>query len=243
MSRVERIDFQKIIDSMPKPTPEELEARERERQEKAERRMDGEQRYRFSEAGFPVTREDRRRLESNEFEETFAVKTVLGWLAAESGPNVLVLFGGVGSGKTFASAVWAWRMARGREYKKTYTAGDDTFERLVEVIGVTVEYFTPDTLSRRVRPWPNTEEFEMEPLGSIPIVLDDVGTEQDKRFPAALFEVVNNHQDSRMIMTTNLTVKEFHARYDPRVIDRLNACGKAVVVPGKSLRKKTGGFG
>ena len=73
------------------------------------------------------------------------------------------------------------------------------------------------------------------------VVLDDLGAEVDDqdKFDAALFELVNWRLDRATIITSNLTRKMIAERYDPRVIDRFLECAKVVELKDKeSMRKR-----
>lgn len=170
---------------------------------------------------WPLSRSEVQYLARGGLRPTDAIEIVRKWYKSLESRPILALFGSVGCGKTFAAATWAWSLA------------EDDWR---------VQYFTPDTLCARVYPAYRTPEAMMPDLGGAPIVVDDLGTESDKRFSSALFQAVNLHQRRPMILTTNLTVRQFRDRYDDRVIDRLNSCGQAVVVPGRSLRDQSGGF-
>lgn len=175
---------------------------------------------RFDASGASVTSDDRAAILGERLVATVALEAVRGLLAAHrrnpSGPNMLVLLGGTGTGKTVAAS-WA----------------------LYELGG---SYVVPNQLYDRLRPGKDREH--MAPVEGRVVVLDDLGTEQDTRFPAALFQLVNDRQRHGLltILTGNLTREQLRERYDARVIERLNHCGRVAELGGDSLRSKAGGM-
>lgn len=152
---------------------------------------------------------------------TKAMTAVSGWLAGDRKP-VLVLAGGVGAGKTVAAS-WAF-LKRG---------------------GV---WCPARDLAARYRPFQSDREDGIRRFNirSHFLVLDDLGTEQDR--DKRIFEAVEaiadmrDDKDMKTLITTNLPKQQLREIYGDRFTDRLNACAMYVSVGSESLRHKTGGF-
>lgn len=179
---------------------------------------------RFDASGIAITSEDKAAVMSGRVQSTTALSSVKAWLLANKrgkcDPRFLVLLGSVGVGKTVAAA-WA----------------------LWELSGT---YCVPDQLRDLLHPARRRDESEPMPrtiAGNL-FVLDDLGTETDPRFGAALFELVNGRmRDGCLtIITGNLTREQARQRYDKRVVDRLNHSGRVMEIGGASMRKASGGF-
>jgi len=75
------------------------------------------------------------------------------------------------------------------------------------------------------------------------IYLDDIGTESmavkfgEKRLAFAELVDEAEKKGKLLIITTNLSTDEISAKYGIRVLDRLHAITKSVLIVGKSLRK------
>jgi DNA replication protein DnaC len=75
------------------------------------------------------------------------------------------------------------------------------------------------------------------------VYLDDVGTEDianvygNRRIPFAEITDMAEKQGNLLIITTNLNTNQISEKYGERVLDRLKAITKLVVISGKSLRK------
>jgi DNA replication protein DnaC len=163
----------------------------------------------------------RRAISRNEPPEpTSATRYVAEWVRS-SKRAILILGGGVGTGKSTAAAYWhlkhggAWCHAT----------------ELIE----------------RTKPWNHeTNSYQPLPMGSEFMVLDDLGTERGLRSRVAeaveQFAVKRNSKGMRTIITTNLPKSELRARYGERFADRLNQCATYVHTGDKSLRDNSGGF-
>lgn len=85
---------------------------------------------------------------------------------------------------------------------------------------------------------------ELESVLRKPIIyLDDIGTESmavkfgEKRLAFAELVDAAEKEGKLLIITTNLSNDEISAKYGIRVLDRLHAITKSVLITGKSLRK------
>ena len=153
-----------------------------------------------------------------------AVRHVDRWLNAPS--PVIVLCGGVGTGKTTATMLAVWRILGQRVQTSAWEAVPAAM------------------LGRRADPWKQDREAGIEQcdLRAPVFVLDDLGTErtEDARFVEALFSLVDGRQDPkhRTLITTNLARADIRPRYGDRIADRLNHIGRAVEIKGASMRRK-----
>jgi hypothetical protein len=152
---------------------------------------------------------ERYRLElSRKLKRTEALETV----SAPFG-DVLVLMGGIGTGKTLAACWWA------TEFRAA-------------------QFMTAAELAR----WPRYDMAAMDRLLKAPgIVVDDLGTEymDDKGNFLAVFDEFVNTRCANMrktVITTNLTPADFGKRYGARITDRIVECGRFISVGGDSLR-------
>jgi DNA replication protein DnaC len=181
--------------------------------------------------GVPV--KDFKRLIFTEFlSETEALGYARDWLAKDrSVGTLLVLAGGVGTGKTTAAA---WLAAQD-------TPADFGWP------GSGVPW-PPDLLPRFV----DASEFaevnrydgaQMDALRRCPLLaIDDLGTEFSDgagSFLTTLGNVLSTrHRDClRTVITTNLPAAEFLSRYGERLRDRLVESGAFVELDGESLRR------
>lgn len=128
---------------------------------------------------------------------------------------VLVLSGAPGCGKSTAAAWWALRRADVTVFVRATTfAAGSRYDR--------------ETRAR----W----------YGARALVLDDLGSEYaDAKgsFLVDLDELIDRFYAERrpLIITTNVTAKEFSARYGARIVDRLREAGRWQNIGGASLRK------
>lgn len=149
-------------------------------------------------------------------QETLAVQAALAWQATEA--RGLMIRGGIGVGKSAAAAAIVARFIRnGRR---------------------SVSWMKPNDLVSAVL---HSYDDKAPKLGTDLIVVDDLGRETKADFVEALCAFLDDH-DTRFILTTNLQKDEFRTHYDPRLVDRLNECAKAVSIKGDSMRRKDGGF-
>jgi DNA replication protein DnaC len=96
----------------------------------------------------------------------------------------------------------------------------------------------------RLARWSRYDEAAMEKLLKAKrLVIDDIGTEfmdANGSYQALLDEIVNERYANKRptLMTTNLEVQAFAARYGERVADRIRESGRFVFVGRDSLRGK-----
>ena len=161
----------------------------------------------------------------------------------ESRARVLVLCGGVGTGKSIAAAE-AFVAPIRKVLAQRVAVGDHEWEKRVTVVGGT--WVSAPKLPRAVDPW----RYELD-AGHEPIdpsrgvsVLDDLGTEGDgQRFQEALATYIDARMNApKTIITTNLAKKDIRGRYGDRIADRLNHVGACVELKGTSMRRKGAGF-
>lgn len=173
--------------------------------------------------GIPVIAEVRDDIYSGALDRTDAVRAVDEWLATKT--PFLVLRGGVGTGKTVASA-----------YAIARTFGAYVPARRLRSL-VTRDTWDLDGGNRERG---NYDPFEASSL----VVLDDLGAEADDavKFNDALLELVEWRQvpGKRLIITTNLTRDRIRERYDARFVDRLIESAKSHTLTGHSMRKPKG---
>lgn len=127
-------------------------------------------------------------------------------------PIIVVLQGGVGCGKSCAAALWAIRTgARWKTAKAFARLGYDE---------------------------------EVEELGRVPhLVLDDLGMEYaDAKgfFQSNLDGLIDDRYSRKLptVLTTNVELEEFKARYQDRIWDRIREAGQFVEIAGPSLRRR-----
>jgi DNA replication protein DnaC len=151
-------------------------------------------------------------------EQTAATSVVQRWIDRGK-PRGLMLRGGVGVGKTVAAARWlAHELCAG-------AGADDVCSYRHDAIVGPVLHLYDD----RNRPMPRYA------------VIDDVGRETKADFVEALCAVLDEGRCT-LLMTSNLTGEQMRARYDARLIDRLNESCAAVDIAGASRRRQDGGF-
>lgn len=212
-------------------TPEERAAYEAERAERERVEHERARAYRAElerrqreavVATLPLTDDDRRRIVSDELDETHALRVVKRWLEVRASPW-LVLLGGTGTGKTVAACYAAARECG------TYISATRLRPLLTRAV------------------W-DGEEMPREALSSL-VVLDDIGAEREAdadKFRAVLCELLNARQGmrTRMIITSNLTRSRLGdaSLYGERVVDRLNHCARVVELKGATMRGKGGGL-
>lgn len=154
--------------------------------------------------------EDRRAIARGHYDRTKAVRHVEAWM--DSSDRILVLSGGVGCGKTFASGVFVaetgahWTTAIGLERAST--------ER-----------------------WSDGSPFNIR---ASTLVIDDVGTETlSDRWLEAFSLLIDVRQcHGRTLITTNLPHTEWRPRYKARISDRINHVGRFVEMADGSMRRR-----
>lgn len=160
------------------------------------------------------------RILSSEITHTEAVKTVTEFMNGEK--TLLVLAGGVGTGKSVASGD-----ACGKVRSARFIKAMDLLR-----IGIYGEA---------------AEKFARECKTVALLVIDDLGTEprDEKGYAAANFEAAMDYRyDAQLktILTTNLDFDAFKKRYcdggGDRFMDRLREVGTFHGLTGKSLREK-----
>lgn len=128
-------------------------------------------------------------------------------------PTLVVLSGGVGCGKSCAAAWW-----------------------LSQAEGAWVP---ASELAKH-----GSDPAIPERLKAPRVVLDDLGMEylDGKGFAQATLDGVINHRHEQLlptVITTNLGMDEFKARYGPRVADRIRESGRWLVIAAPSLRRRS----
>lgn len=146
--------------------------------------------------------------------ETEALEAVRSW--SPSTRNMLVLVGDRGSGKTVAATWRALRDPRPSFY---------SFAHAGEVA----------RLGRYSREWATV-------MNAPALCLDDVGSEYlDKHgsFASDFEELLNKFYSMKrpLVITVNITAKEFGTRYGGRVVDRLVEAGRWVTIRDSSMRR------
>lgn len=214
------------IANMPEPTPEELEAEARREAEQAaenERREAARARDRALAyvSEIPVPRDLLDAIVDDALAKTPAIEAVRRW-DEERGKPVLVLLGGVGSGKTVAAAWWTSKLAR-EQLRATYTKMRDLANLYRAGFGDDAKAF--DKL-----------------IACGALIIDELTTERDVDLGrAALNEVIDERAAKQLptLLLANRTKKELAERYDARTIDRLRACAVAVTLADRSMRRGT----
>lgn len=204
------------------------------------------------------------------FDECPATEAVRRFMA-DKDLRLLVLFGGVGCGKTLAAMTGAWLVqkriteARLRERFEDF-ARRDVFPGLASAASVDewwnehaswqAQHGRPARewalwqardLAVMWDPWKVEVEAGHEPARRDHhyIVLDDLGTERESdRFHEALGAFVDYRMLGRFktVITTNLAKPDIRARYGDRIADRINHVGKAFVVGGGTRRRNGAGL-
>ena len=161
----------------------------------------------------------------------------------DSKARILVLCGGVGTGKSLAAADMFVAPFRGIDPSALEAAGSE-WERVV--CPVAGSWVSAPKLARAIDPWRHELDAGHEPIDPSRgvSVLDDLGTEGDsQRFQEALATYIDARMDApKTVITTNLAKADIRKRYGDRIADRLNHVGACVELKGKSMRRKVAGF-
>lgn len=150
------------------------------------------------------------------------LRIVDAWL--ETDAPCLVLLGGTGIGKTTAAIHGSLRFPD------------------------TSRFVRASDLGAAIRPTPDERKLgarELSPRHVEYLILDDLGSEQiTHRFTEALFTAIDSRQSPqrRTVITSNLSRADFRARYDARIISRLNDIARAIDVPGEDMRQRRAGL-
>lgn len=165
-------------------------------------------------------------------EKTLALEAARDWWA--SGEALLLLCGGVGSGKTTAAA-WCLLKRMEQEAANPKPSGGVPIEPGMFVTAP--EFNGLSDYSPEARAW-------MERLSRCGLlVLDDLGTERmgDGELSCIQRLVGERHAaDRRTVLTTNLSGEAFKKRYGERVADRIRESGIVKGSGKESLRKPAG---
>ncbi len=165
-----------------------------------------------------VPRRPLRLVRSESFNANTPAVAAVRSIGGERGPDgILVLAGGVGTGKTVAAVSWLLEHHRWRP------------------LFVTANKF--ESLSRYDRAF----RAQWESAGAL--VLDDLGMEyldNKGNFLANLDELIAHyHANLRgLVITTNLTAAAFKERYSERIVSRIREAGRFVNIAGSDRRSK-----
>lgn len=168
---------------------------------------------------------DLRRIVHSDIERTEAVDIVDRWISAtDLDRPILLLTGAIGVGKTMASG------------HAIAASGGGAYVHAAE-------------LRQRIHPTRADFEAGVVPLNlrSSLVVLDDLGTESEPQRSLwsesfALF-VERRMSLGRTLVTSNLAKSAFAQRYEPRIVDRLNAHAYTFELTATaSLRRKGAGL-
>lgn len=197
-------------------TESEWEREERQRQ-RAARRVN--RRIRLERLGGLVDDEDIERIATNRLDPTTAVQRITAWSREDGPASVLVILGGVGTGKTFAALAWL-----------AHVRAEYVLE--AELVRLSRAAFGPD----RAR--------FVQLLEAHALVVDEVGIEpNDTHARVAMMALVDARKALRTVIVGNLTPAQFtERRTDARIRSRLRAYGELVVASGPSLRRDLGLF-
>lgn len=157
-----------------------------------------------------LSEEDRRAIARERYERTKAVRHVEAWL--DTSDRILVLSGGVGCGKTFATGCFV--AATGAHW----------------TTAIGLERASADR-------WSDGAPFNIRASA---LVIDDVGTETlSDRWLEAFSLLIDVRQcHGRTLITTNLPHTEWTPRYKARICDRINHVGRFVEIADGSRRRR-----
>jgi len=195
------------------------EAVERERERRIQAAELGEHRRSVLEQCFgEISDAAAERLLSGQYDDTDALRAVREWSSTRT--PMLVLAGNAGSGKSFASLVYAC-------------------SRIVDC-----QVVRGSRLGAHWERWQSDREDRVAPLRlRVPLLLvDDLGLEplDDRRAAVAVEELFHARQSGalRTIVTTNLTLADAKKRYSERVFSRLAESGRWVQLAGEDRRRR-----
>lgn len=176
-----------------------------------------EQERRFRESGCAVTDAVHALLSTNSLGETAAIAALSAWSDDRHRKPWLALSGPPGCGKTVAVASLLWNMG-GR------------FVRADELVRLFASMFGEQY------------ERQQELRDAYKLMIDDIGGELDeKRMLPALLDLLDTRKSAHLqptIFTTNLSKKDFAARYDnPRLMSRMAESVHWVALSGDDLRR------
>lgn len=215
-----------MLASMPVLTPEQIEAEERKRAEAEEQRAKAEHARRRRDAveslgDLPIAREMLEPIVDGSVGDSAAISAVRSWYESKGKP-VLMLLGGVGSGKTVAAG---WLLAR---ITMTERSASARYVKMRDVANLYRAGFGDDA------------KAFADVIKCGLLVIDELTTERDADLGrAALHEVIDERGTRRRptLLLANRTKDEIRERYDARTIDRLRECAVVVTVGAKSMRK------
>lgn len=215
-----------IMACIPIMSPEEQEIAERRRAEAEERRAKVEHAQRRAStmealADLPIAREMIEAIVDGSLGDSQSVRAVRAWFDAKAKP-VLVLLGGIGTGKTVAGA---WLMA---QHAMSGRRGVASYVKMRALANLYRAGFGDDA-----------KEFA-EILRAPLLVVDELTTERDADLGrAALHEVIDERASRRRptLLLANRTKDEIAKHYDARTIDRLRESAVVVTLAAKSMRK------
>lgn len=146
--------------------------------------------------------------------------------------DVLVLSGGVGTGKTVAAVSWLHGWVTDHRNWQDSEAGPQLQGRAL--------FFTAPALLRSPR---FDEKWTAIVKRANRLVIDDLGSEYDEKgsFAALVEEIVSDRYARRRptLITTNCDADVFKRRYGARISDRIRERGRFQSVGNKSMRGKS----
>jgi len=173
------------------------------------------------------------------------VQATLALAAVKNARDMLTLSGGCGTGKTVAAAAWL------REYVSDPRHWEPRRPRLY--VGDARDDLTAPTWCWSDPVWISAaqlarmDHFDTQEFDRVAkarrLVIDDLGAEyQDAKgfFGSFIDEIINARYSNNLpvVITTNLDVEAFKARYGVRVVDRIREAGRFVGCGNTSLRKR-----
>ncbi|MBN2573564.1 MAG: ATP-binding protein [Deltaproteobacteria bacterium] len=170
---------------------------------------------------------------AGDLQETVALAAVRG------AADMLVLSGGVGTGKTVAAVAWLAEYIRD---PAQWSAFGDDYQSAPYYRGGSLVWTTAADLARM-------DHYSQEAFDRVAkarrLVVDDLGAEYSdgKGFFGSLLDELVDARYSGLrptVITTNLDAPAFAARYGARVVDRVREAGRFVGCGSESLRKRPG---